>query len=151
MKTNIKTRMQKTLSFIICLLMCISSLLLTSCQSTEPLVIKESDTYIVISVSEESLGENDELFLIDYMKTLKENGELEFELDNGMIKSINGIDNPADFSKCWMLYTSDTENSGSAFGTVEYKDKLYGSAIVGAELLKIKPNNIYIWVFKAFD
>ena len=70
---------------------------------------------------------------------------------DGMIVSVNGIDNPADFSSCWMLYTSDPENSNSAWGTVEYNKVEYGSAVSGAEALKIKPDHIYIWVYQSFS
>ena len=84
------------------------------------------------------------------MKILKEKGELELEIENGMITSINGIDNPADFSSCWMLYTSDEEISNVAWGTVEYEGKEYASAVSGAEALKINPDQLYIWVFKSF-
>ena len=34
--------------------------------------------------------------------------------------------------------------------TVEYDGKEYGSAVSGAETLKIKADQLYIWVFKSF-
>jgi hypothetical protein len=49
-----------------------------------------------------------------------------------------------------MLYTSDAENANNAWGTVEYEGVEYGSAISGAETLKIKADQMYIWVFKSF-
>ena len=70
---------------------------------------------------------------------------------DGMITSINGIENPADYSSCWMLYTSDAENANASWGTVEFEGAEYGSAISGAETLKIKPDQLYIWVFKSFS
>lgn len=129
--------------------------ILTGCQgaplvSNEPLVIKDSDTYIVIKTTQEAMGDKTEMLLIEYMEILKEKGELEFKVANGMITSINGIDNPADYSSCWMLYTSDETLSNVSWGTVEYEGKQYGSAVSGAETLKIKPNQLYIWVFKSF-
>lgn len=124
--------------------------LLAGCKS-EPLVIKDSDTYIVVKTTQEALDGKTDMLLIDYMSQLKEKGELEFEIKDGMITSINGIENPADWSSCWMLYTSDAENANAAWGTVEYEGKEYGSAISGAEALVIKPDQLYIWVFKAFS
>ena len=121
----------------------ISALTLASC-TQEPLVIYDSETTIVIRC-EETDGEK---ILIDYMKELRAEGKLEFIIDDGMITSINGIENPADFSSCWMLYTSDADNANSAWGTVLYKDVEYGSAILGAESLKMKEGCIYIWAFK---
>ena len=120
------------------------------CSPKEPLVIKESDTYIVITVSNEQMDIKKNTTLVDYMDSLKNDGKLDFEIENGMVTSVNGIENPADWSSCWMIYTSDTDNANSAWGTIEYDGKVYGSAIVGAESLIIKDGCIYIWVFQSF-
>ena len=87
--------------------------------------------------------------LMDYMTLLKQEEKLDFETKNGMISSVNGIENPADWSSCWMLYTSDEENANSSWGKVEYEGKIYGSAMFGAESLKVKDNCLYIWVFQS--
>ena len=140
---------KKLVSFLLAVTLLAGVLMLSGCKK-EPLVIKDSDTYIVIKTTQEAMDGKTDMFLIGYMKILKEKGELEFEIANGMITSINGIDNPADFSSCWMLYTSDEELSNVAWGTVEYEGKEYNSAVSGAETLKIKPDQLYIWVFKSF-
>ena len=145
-----KTMLQRSLSVLLAVMLLIGMMLLSGCRS-EPLVIKDSDTYIVIKTTQEAIGEEKDMLLIDYMAKLKEKGELEFEIVNGMITSINGIENPADYSSCWMLYTSDEELSNSAWGIVEYEGKEYGSAISGAETLPIKADRLYIWVFKSFS
>ena len=44
--------------------------------------------------TQEAIGDKTDMLLIDYMKVLKEKGELEFKIENGMITSINGIENP---------------------------------------------------------
>ena len=142
--------MKKTKNILSVLLVVMLLLSMTACRN-ESLVIKDSDTYIVIKTTQEALGDKTDMVLIDYMGMLKEKGELEFSVENGMILSINGIDNPADYSSCWMLYTSDEENANAAWGTVEYEGKEYGSAVSGAETLKIKPDQLYIWVFKSFS
>lgn len=140
---------RKILSCLLAILILAVATGFTGCQS-EPLVIKDSDTYIVIKTTQDAMGDETDILLIEYMEKLKEKGELEFRVENGMITSINGIDNPADFSSCWMLYTSDEENANAAWGTVEYEGKQYGSAVSGAETLKIKADQLYIWVFKSF-
>ena len=142
--------MKKTKKILSVLLVVMLLLSMTACRN-ESLVIKDSDTYIVIKTTQEAMGDKTDMVLIDYMGMLKEKGELEFSVENGMILSINGIDNPADYSSCWMLYTSDEENANAAWGTVEYEGKEYGSAVSGAETLKIKPDQLYIWVFKSFS
>ena len=141
---------KKTLSFLLAVMILVGTMLLAGCRS-EPLVIKDSDTYIVIKTTQEAIGKETDMLLIDYMTKLKEKGELEFSISNGMITSINGIDNPADYSSCWMLYTSDEEFSNAAWGVAEYQGKQYGSAVSGAETLKIKPDQLYIWVYKSFS
>lgn len=144
--------MKKTKKILSCLLAVVilaGTMLLAGCKS-EPLVIEDSDTYIVIKTTQEAMGDKTDMLLIEYMETLKEKGQLEFKVENGMITSINGIDNPADFSSCWMLYTSDEANANASWGTVEYEGKQYGSAVSGAETLKIKADQLYIWVYKSF-
>lgn len=150
MKKTSKTLFQTTLSWLLVAMILTSTMVLTACQS-EPLVIKDSDTYIVIKTTQEALDGKTDMLLIDYMNELQQKGEMECTIKDGMITSINGIENPADFSSCWMLYTSDEENANSAWGTVEYNGKQYSSAISGAEVLKIKPDQLYIWVFKSFS
>lgn len=141
----------KRLSSLFLALLLALSVMLSGCQKNEPLVIKDSDTYIVIKTTQESLDGKTDMFLIDYMNELVKSGELTCTIADGMITSINGIENPADFSSCWMLYTSDAENANASWGTVEYAGAEYGSAISGAETLKIKPDQLYIWVFKSFS
>ena len=140
---------KKLLSCLLAAVLLMSVLLCTGCHS-EPLVIKDSDTYIVIKTTQEAIGGKTDMLLVDYMQQLKDKGELEFEMADGMITSINGIANPIDYSSCWMLYTSDEANSNAAWGTVEYQGNLYGSAVAGAETLKIKADQLYIWVYKSF-
>lgn len=140
---------KKILSCLLAVVILVGTMLLAGCKS-EPLVIKDSDTYIVIKTTQEAVGDKTDMLLIEYMETLKEKGQLEFKVENGMITSINGIDNPADFSSCWMLYTSDEANANASWGTVEYEGKQYGSAVSGAETLKIKADQLYIWVYKSF-
>ena len=116
----------------------------------DPMVIKESDTYIVITVSSEQMELTATTTLVEYMNALKADGELDFEMENGMVSSVNGIKNPADWSSCWMLYTSDGDNANTAWGQVEYKGEVYGSAVLGAESLTVKESCLYIWIYQAF-
>ena len=142
-----KNKMQKVLSLMLVLVILAG---LSACKN-EKLVIKDSDTYIVVKTTAQAMDGATDMTLMDYMTKLKEKGDLEFTISDGMITSINGIDNPSDYSSCWMLYTSDADNANASWGTVEYEGKEYGSAISGAEALKIKPDQLYIWVFKSFS
>ena len=129
-------------------LFCVVLVLITlvSCTSKEPLVVSEGETLYVISVTEQSSYDCE--FLSDYMEKLKENSEFEYTESDGMITSVNGLYNKDDFSKCWMLYTSDEENANTGWGTIEYNGNIYGSSLFGADKLKIKPGMLYFWVYK---
>ncbi len=144
-----KKTSKKILSCALAIMLTACMVFLSGCQS-EPLVIKDSETCIVIRATSEAMDGKTDMLLIDYMEQLMNEGKMTCTISNGMVTSINGIDNPADFSSCWMLYTSDAENANTAWGVVEYNGTQYGSAISGAESLKIKPDQLYIWVFQAF-
>lgn len=141
--------MKKIFSAILALIISIVMFGLLGCGENN-LVIKETDTYIVITASNEQMQINSDTTLVDYMNSLKEDNILTFEIKSGMVSSVNGIENPLDYSSCWMLYTSDTENSNSLWGTIEYKGNTYGSAVLGAESLIIKDGYLYIWVYQTF-
>ena len=149
MKKTPKIMARRILSLALAVMLLACTALLAGCKS-EPLVIKDSDTCIVIKTTKESMDGKTDMFLIDFMDELVKDGQMTCKISDGMVTSINGIDNPADFSSCWMLYTSDVENANTAWGTVEYDGQTYGSAISGAEALKIKPDQLYIWVFQSF-
>lgn len=144
-----KKTSKKILSCALAIMLLACTVLLSGCQS-EPLVIKDSETCIVIKTTTQAMDGKTDMLLIDYMEQLVNEGKMTCTISNGMVTSINGIDNPADFSSCWMLYTSDAENANAAWGVVEYNGVQYGSAISGAETLKIKPDQLYIWVFQSF-
>ena len=133
---------------IVAILILALILTLSGCINKKPLVLKKSDTYIVISVSNRQMQITENTTLMDYMSLLKQEEKLDFEIKNGMISSVNGIENPTDWSSCWMLYTSDEQNANLAWGKVEYEGKLYGSAMFGAESLIVKESCLYIWVFQ---
>lgn len=143
--------MKKTIK-IIAVLLCVTALLFsfTACGKKAPVVVEESETCIVITASSDRLAITETTTLLDYMNALKEGGELQFEISGGMITSINGIANAADYSSCWMLYTSDETHANTAWGTVDYDGNVYGSAVLGAEALVIKEGCVYIWSYVTF-
>lgn len=142
--------MKRIKSILLILTLCVT-LSMAACLPNNSLVVFDSDECIAITVSEGQMPITSSSTLLDYMQALKNSERLNFEIDDGMITSINGIKNAADWSSCWMLYTSDADNANTAWGTVEYNGKVYGSAIYGAEKLKIKEGCIYIWVYKSFN
>ena len=140
-----KTRKILVLSLVLVLLV----LCLCACgaKEKEPTILKESDEYYVLKPTADFAGKS----LLEFMNSVKASGELDFTVDNtNMITSINGVANTSDYSKCWMLYTSDTEHANTAWGQIEYNGQVYGSATLGAESLIIVENGLYIWVYTTF-
>ena len=102
---------------------------------------------VVITASDESFVYEDKT-LLDYMNYLQGKNELAFTVNDGMVTSINGISNTS--NSYWMLYTSDTDNANSDWGTYNDGGAIYGSATLGAAALVIKENCIYAWVYQTF-
>ena len=138
--------MKKFLSLVLALTLAFTIAVLTSCKK-EPLVIKESDTYVVINVETDET----DLTLASYMASLSEYKDM-FVINNGMVVSINGIENASDWSACWMIYTDDYREdfSNSAWGTIVYKEKTYNSTAFGAESQIVKDGCTYIFVYQTF-
>ena len=138
--------MKKFLSLCVAVMVMLTASLFTACKK-EPLVINESDTFVIVSVETNRA----DLTLANYMASLQEYKD-EFEIKNGMVVSINGIKNASDYSACWMLYTNDYSEdiSNSVWGTVEYKGVIYNSSAYGAESLVVKNGYKYIWVYETF-
>ena len=97
-----------------------------------------------------ALGVEADNTLLNLMVQLKSEGAIDFTLNNGMVTSINGKENPADFSSCWMLYTSDAEMANTEWGEIEYKGEKLGGAVVGADFLPAVEGEVYVWYYQAF-
>ena len=130
---------RKIISFFTLLLtVFLSATVFFSCKedTVEPVVIKTGET-----VTEDTT-------LLAYMTELENAGELDFELKDGMVTELNGKANTA--NSFWMLYTSDTANANTAWGSYEYEGQTLGSATLGAETLIIAKSTVYIWVYQSF-
>ena len=108
--------------------------------------VESTENVVVITVEEVK----DAKSLMDVMEQAKADGELTYETSDGMITSINGKANPADWSYCWMLYTSDSSMASTEYGTYEYEGQILGSAVLGAEALPVVDGGIYVWVYQKF-
>ena len=109
-------------------------------------VEKKAEDMVAIRVLEETNAK-----LIEIMQELKADEALTFTQDaQGMITAVNGKENAADWSKCWMLYTSDAEFSSTEWGGYEYNGVTLGSASFGADTLPVKKGKVYVWVYTSF-
>ena len=91
---------------------------------------------------------NSDATVLDYMNYLKDNGEISFTIENGMVTSMNGVSGAS--NQYWMLYTNDENNSNTAWGTITANGVTYASATLGAELLPATDGATYIWRLMTF-
>jgi hypothetical protein len=118
-----------------------------SCLKPKTKNIDENDKYYVIEITEDVESGTS---LYTYMLNLKNNGRFNFTEDNGMLTALNGISNKSDWSEAWMLYTTDEDNSNSAWGYVNYNEVTYASAMYGMKELLIKQGESYLWYYQSF-
>ena len=155
--------MKKFLLRLLILTLSLTAVFLSGCETVSGESEKESlppinfeqyveigENTVVITVSSEVMDITSKTVLVDYMNLLKEAKVLDFGIKDGMVNSINGKENPADWSACWMLYTNDTEFANTEWGTVIVDGVIYPSAVLGAESLPIKDGKVYVWEYKTF-
>ncbi|MBQ8684781.1 MAG: hypothetical protein IJ514_01255 [Clostridia bacterium] len=113
-------------------------------------VIEASETLLVVRVDETDGAAT----LLDAMNALQEEGEISFEIADGMITSVGGKANETDPSMTsgtsWMLYTSDAANANADYGK-EYNGATYGSSNYGASQLIVVEDGYYIWAYEAWS
>ena len=129
-----------TLLLVACLLFC--SIFTISCNNNgtvKATLVSVSEDTIVIKVTEVSGNAT----LIQALNSVK-GDNFNYEISGGMITSVNGVQNKADWSYCWMIYTNDTDFSNNTWGSVNYNDIICGSAILGAEDLPLTANCYYV-------
>ena len=126
------------------------SFALASCfagKSDVKATVTKEGTTVVIRITD---AENNST-LLHAMEYLRGEGELSFAVDaSGMVTSVEGVENAADWSACWMLYTSDAEMANGEWGTVTVDGVEYGSAILGASQLLVSVGETYIWSYQSF-
>ena len=99
---------------------------------------------VVITVENASQDQT----LLSYMQALQEEGTLLFTVSDGMVIKINGTANAG--ASYWMLYTTDTENANTSWGTYEYNGETLGSAALGVGELVVKNGATYVWTYQTF-
>lgn len=129
---------RKLISFITLLAtLLVSFFCLVACGDTaEPVAITVSQT----------VAEN--TTLLEVMQEKKTAGELDFQMENGMVVQIGETKNGT--NSYWMLYTTDKENANEQWGTFEWMGETLGSAILGADTLVVKQGETYVWVYQTF-
>lgn len=143
-----KRKIVNVTTFILTVIM--SVFVFASCKTEgkveQATLVENTETLLVIKV-DKIKGEPT---LLDAMECLQEQDQLSFTITDGMITGINGKNNAADYSACWMVYTSDDDFSNTAWGVFEYQGESFGSAAVGANDLPVSVGEYYVWEYRAF-
>ena len=109
-------------------------------------VLAKSENLVVIQVLECQEGAS----VFDAMQFLKEKGELEFVSESSAygesLLSLNGKDNPADWSYYWQFYVSD-ETQGNPDTTYVFEETTCYFAQKGISGITARKDGIYLWEF----
>lgn len=144
---------RKTLSLLLIVIMLLCSTALFGCGSAEVTLVYSSENLVVIKVNSTE-GFASALSALTY---LKDKGEITFESVSSTygeyVTSINGKTEVANGNSgaSWMLYTSDSENSSTEFGTVSYDGMTWGQAAFGASTLEVKVGEYYAWSYDSWS
>lgn len=111
-------------------------------------IVEMTETRVFFTVSETD-GQATVLDCMEYLA--KKTDGFSYKTSGGMVTEINGKANTADFSGCWMLYTSDEEMANNAWGVTAHEGQTLGSAILGAEALIVEAGEIYAWEYTIFN
>lgn len=108
--------------------------------------VEKEEGFVAITITQM----DGEAMLSDVMEQLQAEGKLSFGLDaTGMLTQLEGVQNAADWSACWMLYTSDAELANMSYAK-EWKGATYGSAVVGVTQLPAAEGFVYLWSYDTF-
>ncbi len=129
----------------ICLVLTIVTLSLCFMGCSEPQKYQLDGDYLVITIDAQTYSKGDTLK--SYMQKLKQNEQLEFVMQDGMVLSING--KRAGQNQFWALYHDDSDYSDNSYWC-EYKEKVYNTSIVGAGQLPVKVGCTYVWNLQTF-
>lgn len=141
--------MKRKLQLFLTLIFTVIVFAFSACQKTtenfKAEVVESSESIVVIRVDETDGNAS----LYEVMCALKEQGELNFVSEDSTygqsIVSINGVENPADWSSYWVSYTTDSEN-GSTGKTVDGVEWYY--AMAGISSLKVKAGHSYMFAYE---
>lgn len=118
--------------------------------------VSESNREIVVfTVTGDVMTLTDATSMYDYMVALQESGKVTFEIKDGMITKVNGVENPSDYSSCWMIYTDLGEYEGVSYsnrewGTYTYGENTYNSAAYGVTAMPAIEGYTYILHYDTF-
>lgn len=104
----------------------------------------KADGKVMITITKNNYTRN--MKFIEIMQRLQSEGEVTYQISNGMVTQIDGVANTS--SSYWMLYTDDETFSNTEWGTLEYNGKTYASAMFGADAMPATNGVTYVWSYE---
>ena len=136
--------MKKTIKLLALILTFVMAFTLVGCKRN-PVTVDEDSVIITANFKDYEIEGKT---LLEFMEILMGEEKLTYEFSEGMFTSINGKANT--LNTFWMIYTDDESNYNFDWGTLEYKEKVYGSAIYGAGELPLTDGATYILIYQGF-
>ena len=136
--------MKKTIKLLALILTFVMAFTFVGCKRN-PVTVDEDSVIITANFKDYDIEGKT---LLEFMEILKGEEKLTYEISDGMITSINGKANT--LNTFWMIYTDDESNYNFDWGTLDYNEKTYGSAISGVSELPLTDGATYILVYQTF-
>lgn len=145
--------MKKKLSILSILLVLMLALCaFAACNNgTAKVTVLENGEILVIRADETK----EDVSLEDVMNNLKKSGEIQYEMSDGMITSVNGHAANQSNGEYWFVYTSLETYKGVSYsnmiwGAYSYDGTDYASAAYGVDGLPMVEGNLYILALGTF-
>ncbi len=140
-------KLTKILSIFTAILTLTVALCLSGCKST---IKQQKDTAVVFEASNSVMKITTDTTLKQYLDALSKKEEFSYEADNtGFVTSVNG--KAGGLNEYWLIYTSDTNNSNTDWGTFTCDDgTVLASATLGIESLVVVEGELYAFVLSSF-
>lgn len=147
--------MKKKLSILSILLVVVLALcaFIACGKGTAKVTVLENEEELLVIRADET---KEDVSLEDVLKDLKKSGEIQYEISNGFITSVNGRNQDPGSGEYWFVYTSLTTYKGvtysdTSWDTYSYDGTDYFSAVVGVDGLPMIEGNLYILALGTYN
>lgn len=144
-----KKNLFKTLTAVMAVVIVFSCVLAFTACVNDP--IQQTETAVFVTVDTKYMSDLKDKTLKNYLDVLVEKEFITYELEGTMVVTINGL--TANYEKdktSWMIYSNDSENTNTEWGTYEYEGVTYSSTTLGVVDLPIKDGCTYVFVITQF-
>lgn len=143
-----KNNLIKTLTAIMAVVIVLSCVLAFTACVNDP--VQQTDSAVFVTVGTKYMSDLKDKTLKNYLDVLVEKELISYELEGTMVVTINGLTAKAEDNAYWMIYSNDSDNTNTEWGTYEYEGVTYASTTLGIVDLPIKDGCTYVFVISQF-